>query len=118
MATKTVPALVLGLVAALSAAPASAQDRAFGAETPLAIEALAEHRGRFAAPTLDGDTVNLSANVADNSVYFGTGVDVLATNNIDSSAFTDAAGVFTVIQNAGNNVVIQTGVAITIQMVQ
>ena len=115
MATNTVPALVLGLAAALSAAPAVAQDRAFGAETPLAMEVLAEHRGRFATPTLDGDTVNLSATVANNDVYFGAG---LATNNIDSSAFADAAGVFTVIQNTGNNVVIQTGVAINIEMVQ
>ena len=117
MATNRVPALVLGLAAAFSAAPAVAQDRGFGAETPLATEALAEHRGRFAPTTLDGTAVNLSADVGDN-VYFGPNVDVMATNNIDTSAFTDAAGVFTVIQNTGNNVVIQTGVAVNIMMVQ
>ena len=118
MATIKVPAIVLGLVAALSAAPVSAQDLPFGAQTPLTAEALGENRGRYAAPTLDGDAVNLSANVADNSViYFGAG-DVLATNTIASGAFTDAAGVLTVVQNTGNNVVIQTGVAVTIEMIQ
>ena len=118
MATNTAPAIVLGLVAALSAAPAVAQDLAFGAQTPLTAEVLDENRGRYAAPTLDGDAVNLSANVTDNSVvYFGAG-DVLATNTIASGAFTDAAGILTVVQNTGNNVVIQTGVAVTIEMIQ
>ena len=118
MATIKAPAIVLGLVAALSAAPAVAQDLPFGAQTPLTAEALGEHRGRYATPTLDGNAVDLSANVGNNNVsYFGAG-PVMATNTIASGAFTDAAGVLTVVQNTGNNVVIQTGVAVTIEMIQ
>ena len=119
MATSTVPALALGLAAALSAAPAIAEGPPFGAEPPLVAAALAEHCGRFTAPTtVDGDAASLSATVTDSSTYFAAGADVVATNAIDGGAFADAAGVITVIQNAGNNVVIQTGVAVTIEMVR
>ena len=115
MATSTAPAVVLSLGAFLCTAPAIADDRLFGTEPPLTAIALAEHSGRY---TISSDTVDLSATVTDNTVqYLGTG-GVPAVNTISSSAFTDAAGVFTVIQNAGNNVVIQTGVAITVELVQ
>ena len=115
MATSTAPALVLSLGAVLGTAPAIAEDPPFGTEPPLTAVALAECSGRY---TISSDAVDLSATVTDNTVrYLGTG-GVPVTNTIDSSAFTDAAGVFTVIQNAGNNVVIQTGVAITVELVQ
>ena len=113
MATIKVPVVVLGLAAVLSTAPAAAQDMPFGAQAPLTADALAEHRGRYMQP----DAVDLSATVTNNSVqYFGTAID--AANTIDGGALANASGVLTVVQNIGNNVVIQTGVAVTIQMVQ
>jgi hypothetical protein len=65
------------------------------------VDDLAFARGALKA-TMTGNTANTS--------------NVTAYNSIDSSAFTDAGGIIAVIQNTGNNVIIQnlTDVNVTI----
>ncbi|WP_293677843.1 hypothetical protein [uncultured Phenylobacterium sp.] len=88
--------------------PIAAAVSLFGAEAaPRPAEALVEVRGR-------GGLIPVSL-VSGNQVVFQGPADVTQQNTIDGS-FNGASGVFTVVQNAGNNasVVVQTNVWINV----
>lgn len=71
---------------------------------------LASQRGTFNPSTSSFLFADSSNNVAINSV---TG-----QNNISDSAFNNASGVVSVIQNTGNNVVIQSSTVVNLEMCQ
>lgn len=101
---------VAGLAVALAfSAPVRAEDAGaslFGNDSSVASEDLASVRGM--QNTFDGE---LTATLSDNNVYGDSGE---RKNVIDVTAFQGASGVATVIQNAGDNVIIQTITMVTV----
>jgi hypothetical protein len=105
-ATPAVAAPSPGLV--LRFAPSLAPRRAPFASKPVSLELLAARRG--------GDRVSNDAQlkgvVSDNQVTNAT----TGTNVISDGAFTGSAGLSTVIQNSGNNVLIQSATIVNVQL--
>ena len=110
-------AVLISLMIALSVAlamPALAGDfkpeSAFGANT-VAMEGMLESvRGKGAADTAMDNL--LSATLADNtSSNLGS---ISANNSILDNAFAGSSGVLTVIQNAADNVIIQSSTSLTV----
>jgi hypothetical protein len=127
-------ALALGIVAGgaradepVSAAPAIPAEAAtassdaqlqasspFSAATPIATDALGAQSAQtsvdVAGIVINQNNVNgvVTGNTASNNVS--------GNNSVSGSAFTDASGVLTVIQNSGNNVLIQDSTIINISM--
>lgn len=58
---------------------------------------------------------SLSGVLSDNSVTFGAGSRVTNTNVLGGNAFQNATGVVNVVQNNGNNVLIQNMVQLNLQ---
>ena len=109
-------ATIIGMAtAAAFCGTAIAQDMpsVFDDAARLTVEVLAQHRGGSPDPTsaVDfGTTTNTGNQVTYN--------DVTINNTIGANTFVDSAGVMTVVQNAGSGVVIQTGVNVSVEMVQ
>lgn len=101
-------ALALGAVA--DGAPASAAPAVEGLGPALADDALQSMRG--------GHSIELTLAEADNggNVEGNTAVGTVAgTNVVTGGAFGNAAGITTVIQNSGANVLIQNGTAVNVR---
>jgi hypothetical protein len=102
-------ALVAGLAVS---GPVRADDASvtsmFGGNGAVANSDLAAIRGMENTYQLDAD---MQATLEDNSA---TDYGSVRTNNIDASAFAGASGVATVIQNSGDNVIIQTATMVTV----
>ena len=101
-------------IAALAVAgvvqPSLAQDeisRHLG--SPVSVDALAEARGG-ALP--DTDFAALAASITDSSAFTTGPFD--HSNSIAATAFQNAAGAFTVIQNNGSNAIIQVNTVISV----
>ena len=109
-------ATIIGMAtAAAFCGTAIAQDMpsVFDDAARLTVEVLAQHRGGSPDPTaamVFGAPVN-----SNNTVTYN---DVTINNNIGAGTFVDSAGVMTVVQNAGSGVIIQTGVSVSVEMVQ
>lgn len=94
--------------AALDAAPARTP---FG--TAVAIESLDAMRGGDATTTTTTNRADLRGNVGGN-----TATNVLgAGNRVADGSFANAAGISTVIQNSGSNVLIQNSTIVNVQFV-
>jgi hypothetical protein len=106
VATFAVAAPSQGLAPQVSPAPTTR--RAPFASRPVSLELLAAKRG--------GDRVSNDAQlkgvVSDNQVTNAT----TGTNVISDGAFTGSAGLSTVIQNSGNNVLIQSATIVNVQV--
>ncbi|CAI8967692.1 conserved protein of unknown function [Methylocaldum szegediense] len=87
----------------------------FGAGGYAAVESasLAEERAREGVDDLAFARGAFKATMHGNTSYTS---DITTYNSIDGSSFTDASGIISVIQNTGNNVIIQnlTDVNVTI----
>jgi len=102
-----VPAPRTGVTTAVVAAPAQS-DYVDGLGTSVSGSTLARSRGGIETTT---ETMTLNGSVdhnTDNHVVTGS-------NLIDGGAFSGAVGLPTVIQNTGNNVLIQSGVIVNVQ---
>ena len=95
-------------IAPVSAAPAPQRTGLLLSAKPVAADVLATHRG--GAQTLND--MKLDGVVADNhAVNLATG-----SNTISDGAFTNAAGLPLVVQNSGNNVLIQNATIVNLQL--
>ncbi|WP_321396651.1 hypothetical protein [Emcibacter sp.] len=107
--------LCCGLVPGIVFSPAYADEdiAAFPAAKKASPEALDDARG-MANPFNPGEVTN-SSEVSGNSVIYNGDAEVTQTNTIDN-AFNHSASISTVVQNAGNNVLIEnaTNIFITI----
>lgn len=109
---KSVSRIGLALFLAVHAAPAmSAENQPVGEGLPAASgvsdEELDTERGGEIVPVSDA---TLTATLEDNTI---TG-SVTGTNSVGGDAFTGANGFFTVIQNSGNQVIIQDSTIINV----
>lgn len=78
---------------------------------PVLLEELDQTRGLGGIVDVDvTNNANLAAELTDNKVSDS----VTGYNIIDQGSFHDASGVFSIIQNTGNNVIIQDSTIITI----
>lgn len=96
--------------AALATPPGNEPPPTFGAATP--TETLQDMTG--GTDTHENNTVNQETNgtVGNNSNFsIGNGA-----NNIDGGSFGNAAGINSVIQNSGNNVLIQNSTSVIVRM--
>jgi hypothetical protein len=80
----------------------------FIADTAESDKELSKHRGTFAPEVLNSTVLEASSsqNVAVNSI---TG-----SNIVDNNAFTNSSGLVNLIQNSGNNVVIQSSTIVNL----
>jgi hypothetical protein len=102
-----VPILVLLTAAPLAGVIAAPDMTTFG--KPVSDQVLAHHRGGHAINLNVQDlNANLFNNQADNNI---TG-----TNQITGHAFDGSSGVPTVIQNSGNNVIIQNATILNVKV--
>lgn len=74
------------------------------------LDELAEARGTEGVDITTLNTMNVKATLTNNTATN----NVTGTNIIDTSAFTGASGMFSVIQNTGNNVVIQDSTIVNV----
>ena len=82
-------------------------DNSFG--QPVQLQELDNIRGQGGVMDIS-NVANLEAILADNNASNS----VTGSNSIDGSSFTNASGVFSIIQNTGNNVIIQDSTIITV----
>jgi len=78
--------------------------------TPVILEDLGQVRGLGGVIDLTNNTNNLEAILTDNDANN----NITGYNVIDQGSFNYASGVFSIIQNTGNNVIIQDSTIITI----
>jgi hypothetical protein len=96
---------------AAAVAPAAMPDHADGIGAALDTAALEHFRGGSEALTTYASNMNV-----DGTVSNSTAVDIASgTNAIAGGAFTNAAGIPTVIQNSGSNVLIQNALIVNLQ---
>ncbi len=102
-----VPSLVVTRIGPLPATWLELRDQQVsGIGTPIAVERLMQMRG--------GSDTGESTVTIDGSVDGNSAEDVFSGSNHIENAFGQAAGITTVIQNSGSNVLIQSGVAVNI----
>lgn len=77
--------------------------------SPVLLEALDQERGMGGILDVTNNT-HLEAVLTDNS----TSNSVTGSNTIDEGSFHEASGIFSIIQNTGNNVIIQDSTIITV----
>lgn len=82
----------------------------FSSAKTVSIDALENARGREGVDITALNNMNVSATLTDNTANN----NVTGANIIDTSAFTGASGMFSVIQNTGNNVVIQDSTIVNV----
>jgi len=80
---------------------------------PVILEDLGQVRGLGGVVDLTNNTNNLEALLTDNDANNS----ITGYNIIDQGSFNDASGVFSIIQNTGNNVIIQDSTIITITII-
>lgn len=99
--------LVFCVAAALgvAAGPAAAFEEGPAAWTAISPAELDAQRAMGAEADFDGTVTNSTVQIGD---------DVSMTNDISGNAFQGAAGMFNVIQNNGNNNVINAGLSVSI----
>lgn len=108
MRSAQVPAQATPAAADARAAPG---DSAAGIGTALDPAALEGYRGGSEAFTTYTNTMNV-----DGTVSNSTAVDIASgTNAVAGGAFTNTAGIPTVIQNSGSNVLIQNALIVNLQ---
>lgn len=94
---------------AADATPAADDAGDFAA--PVAVDALDALRGGT-----DNDTTITNVSDVDGSVDGNTAINAVTGGNlVDGGAFGNAAGLSTVIQNSGNNVLIQNSTVVSVQ---
>lgn len=105
---------VTGLSSTVEAAPLNAPSltgplsgNALGA--PVSDHTLAHYRGGHLIQISDA---NLSAELSNNQAYFNSN----SGNSISGNAFQGASGIPTVVQNSGNNVIIQSATVLNVQV--
>lgn len=109
-------AMIIGMTAAAAfGGTAFSQDvpTAFDGAARLTAEALSQHRGGSPDPVA---LVNQAAPIGGGGGTVSVFGNTTSANTI-ADTFVDSSGIFTVVQNTGNNVIIQTGVAVAIEMV-
>jgi hypothetical protein len=89
------------------AAGASNTDAAFGTAVPDAD--LANNRGGY---TVQTSTNNLTATLGENQALS----NLTGNNTVSSGAFTSTSGFATVVQNSGNNVIIQNSTIVNVEL--
>ena len=113
--TKVVGAvLVVGLVVVIEARFAGAED--FPALAPMSLDQLEQSSGRQGLPLQwQINDTEQSAIVSDNVL---SGSVITGDNRITDNAFQNMSGIATVIQNTGNQVVIQDSTQINVHINQ
>lgn len=99
-----------GIIAAQESSAPSEYDSIFESAAMISAEELDENRGTFATSSASFLLANSSNNVATNTVS--------GSNIIADGAFNESSGVFSVIQNSGNNVLIQNSTVVNVQLNQ
>lgn len=89
------------------AAGTGSTDESFGTAVPDAD--LANNRGGY---TVQTSTNNLTATLNENQALS----NVTGSNTVSSSAFAGASGFATVVQNSGNNVIIQNSTILNVEL--
>jgi hypothetical protein len=74
---------------------------------------LSESRGAFVPDLLNLNNSNLNANNSNNTTVGG----VTGNNFINDGSFTNSQGLVSVIQNSGNNVIIQSSTIVNMTMI-
>jgi len=83
---------------------------------PVNSDALAVERGRAAPECASGCTLgSMTATLTGNTANVGA---ITGSNVIGNSAFANSAGAMVAVQNIGNNVIIQTNMAVDVNLVQ
>lgn len=105
-------ALVLPVYAVNASSVQSGEDETavFSSVEIASLDELAEARGTEGVDITTLNTMNVKATLTNNTAIN----NVTGTNIIDTSAFTGASGMFSVIQNTGNNVVIQDSTIVNV----
>lgn len=103
-----VPVLLALAVMPLLSVAAAPQDSALG--EPVSNQTLSHSRGGYAIESIN--LQDLNANLSDNLAYG----NVSGNNYLTEQAFSGASGVPTVIQNSGNNVIIQNATILNIRV--
>lgn len=105
-----VSALGLGLGLAHAGSPETSTMTSWG--TPIPAEQLDAQRGGT-----DTGPVTINANMLKAKLYDNAAIDnVTGNNSINGNAFAGASGLPIVIQNSGNNVIIQSGTVLNLTM--
>lgn len=81
--------------------------------SPVNDEILSESRGAFIPDLTNLDVIAQTANSSNNVNVGG----VTGNNNINGGSFTNTQGLVNVIQNSGNNVVIQSSTIVNMTMI-
>jgi hypothetical protein len=106
-----VPVLPLAADASADATAAAITDETFG--PTVAGDALDAMRGGT-----DNKTITTNVSDVDGRVDGNTAINAITGGNLmDGGAFSNAAGLSTVIQNSGNNVLIQNSTVVSVQFV-
>jgi hypothetical protein len=106
-----VPVLPLAADASADATAAAITDETFG--PTVAGDALDAMRGGT-----DNKTITTNVSDVDGRVDGNTAINAITGGNLmDGGAFGNAAGLSTVIQNSGNNVLIQNSTVVSVQFV-
>lgn len=108
------PVWQLSVLVALAVAPvlsvAASPQPATSLGEPVSDQTLAQFRGGYDVNTINQQDLNAALN--DNQAYN----NITGTNQISGQAFSGASGVPTVIQNSGNNVIIQNATILNVQV--
>jgi hypothetical protein len=106
-----VPVLPLDADASADATASATPDETFG--PTVASDALDAMRGGT-----DNKTITTNVSDVDGTVDGNTAINAITGGNLmDGGAFGNAAGLSTVIQNSGNNVLIQNSTVVSVQFV-
>lgn len=95
---------------ASSTQPEKNDSSPFSSAKIVSIDMLENARGREGVDITTLNNMNVSATLTDNTANN----NVTGANIIDTSSFTGASGMFSVIQNTGNNVVIQDSTIVNV----
>jgi hypothetical protein len=101
---------LFGFGHAAHATDADPQFAAWGA--PVSSEKLRVHRGGTDMPATPLNAVQLNAKMFNNSANF----NLTGNNVVSDGAFANASGLPTVIQNSGNNVIIQNSTILNLNL--
>ena len=108
----SIAALILSLTAFHNSAAAATEENVLFGEIPaVGDESLGDMRGAALAPELLGIAVFDA--MSTNNTSIGT---VSGGNVIDAGAFSQSSGLSTIIQNSGNNVLIQSATILNVSI--
>ncbi len=98
---------------AFSAQPKENDSLPFSSAETVSIDELENARGREGVDITALNNMNVSATLTDNTANN----NVTGANFIDDGAFSGAGGMFSVIQNTGNNVIIQDSTIVNVTII-